>query len=335
MVRSASTSQNSLSSPHNHNSKSSQSESSIGTDSIVDDPTQLRDECSIINSTLDYLININYKKKPGRPAKNSVPDTVNDAFKSIRNINDLHPGVLIDYMSKINSFNKKILRNLESLHSKYSELVDKIENRSTSSAVHSQTINIESSIVPLPNDTKLNRVNRVSDLESKIDTLEQRINSKFILCSGESVTELVTNNDVNNHKPNLVNIVKSILPEVNDRDFTRIYRFGKDRKVLKVECTNISIKNRILIEARKKKLNNIYVSEFLTSNRNKIHYRLRLLKKRFPTKLSAVYIRNGSVFYKLSSNNNYTAVNRLIDVDELEASFVNTDVEELVITGDE
>ena len=98
------------------------------------DVDSLKDEQSKIESTLNFLLNYNCtKKKVGRPSKSEssnkpdkqtlqIPDTVSDELKSFTDINVLHPGVLLDYLKKINNFNKKILSTLDSIFGKMAAL---------------------------------------------------------------------------------------------------------------------------------------------------------------------------------------------------------------------
>ena len=77
--------------------------------------TYLKSEQKKIDTNINFLLNYNpKKKKAGRPPKTDstntnvqFPASVSDKFKSIVDINDLHPGVLLDYLIKVNNFNKK------------------------------------------------------------------------------------------------------------------------------------------------------------------------------------------------------------------------------------
>ena len=75
------------------------------------------------------------KNQSSRTTKNSqncnklkVPAAVSESYKSITDISDIHAGVLLDYLSKVCSLNKKLISNYESLNHKYSELNDRIKN---------------------------------------------------------------------------------------------------------------------------------------------------------------------------------------------------------------
>ena len=70
-------------------------------------------------------------------------------------------------------------------------------------------------------------------------------------------------------------------------------------------------------------MKDLFVSEYLTSYRNKIFYKLREIKRKYPDRVTAVYVRNGTVFYKLSMVMNHKSVYCLSDVSDLEAKLSN------------
>ena len=83
---------------------------------------------------------INYKptkRGPGRPKGSeksvsaipkTVPDNITETAKSFTNINDLHPGILLEYLTKVNSLNKKLLNHCDNLTKKYDQLNEKLNN---------------------------------------------------------------------------------------------------------------------------------------------------------------------------------------------------------------
>ena len=91
-----------------------------------------------IESVLKFLLNYNCPKKnvgcprkqAGKPVKNLIvisdasreneqdfafPDGVSDNMKNLTDIRDLHPGVLLDYLMKLNDVNKNILQSVGTL----------------------------------------------------------------------------------------------------------------------------------------------------------------------------------------------------------------------------
>ena len=76
-------------------------------------------------------------------------------------------------------------------------------------------------------------------------------------------------------------------------------------------------KNSILYEARCKKVNDFYFSEFLTLYKLKLFLELKQLKKQNSDQIYACYTRNGNIFYKLSINDNHVPVKTVSDIEAL------------------
>ena len=58
--------------------------------------------------------------------------------------------------------------------------------------------------------------------------------------------------------------------------------FGKEKKKVKIDCHNPSSKLFLIKQARRKRPEGVYVSEFLTPNKLSIFYNLRQLKRQHP-----------------------------------------------------
>ena len=109
--------------------------------------------------------------------------------------------------------------------------------------------------------------------------------------------------------------VSSFLPFINSQDITRVSIYGKARKIIKVVCISEIVKKDILKQVKISKPKDIFISEFLTSIRNKLFYELRQLKKSYHTKVFAVYTRDGNLFYKLSSEpNKFNIIRTSVDI---------------------
>ena len=90
----------------------------------------MNDEQANIDKSLNFLINYKPDKKVRTRGKSikgqlEIPSIVSQDLIDITDINDLHAGVLLDYLKKVNIFNKKLLANINLLSSKYDQLLDK------------------------------------------------------------------------------------------------------------------------------------------------------------------------------------------------------------------
>ena len=90
--------------------------------------------------------------------------------------------------------------------------------------------------------------------------------------------------------------------------------FGSDKKKVKIDCRNPASKVNLIKQARRKRPQGIYVSEFLTPSKLGIFYNLRQLRKQHPDKIQSVFTRGGNIFYRLRNSEREIRVNALSDL---------------------
>ena len=324
------------------NSSSYECPASPTTPTVNIDIDYLKNEQKKIDTTINFLLNYNpKKKKPGRPPKTDTtntnaqfPDSVPDQFKSIIDINDLHPGVLLDYLTKVNNFNKKILCSLNSLNEKYDCLSRKIEQCVNSNVK-------DSSILPNTNISKPN-VSGVSsevrrqiesyenvneEFQLRLDNLEQRHNSTALTISGIPLPSAAPEDNfesLNNYKFNIIDKIIDKTDRVcKSEEIDDVIVIGKEKRNIKVICRTLDVKKKFLNFARQQKPNNIFISEFLTPYRNKLFFQARQLKKNYPNIISAVYTRGGNIFYKFKDKPRYYKIRKFSDIDDLKSKLLN------------
>ena len=170
----------------------------------------------------------------------------------------------------------------------------------------------------------------MGDLETRVDAIEQKSNANIILCSGSIIKEVIetVNNDPdsNNLKDKLISAVEEALPGTAQfGDIVRVSLHGKQKTHVKVFCSSVEVRKRVIAAARRRKPDNIYFSEFLTNYRNGMFYSLRSLRNRFRDKISSVYIRDGNIFYKLSDTAGFKTVRTPLDITALERKLTGTE----------
>ena len=79
--------------------------------------------------------------------------------------------------------------------------------------------------------------------------------------------------------------------------------FGHDKKSIKLRFANPSSRLHLLKQARQRRPEGIYVSEFLTKAKQSIFYNLRQLRKQYPNKIKSVFTKAGNIFYRLHNSN--------------------------------
>ena len=140
-----------------------------------------RSEQSKINAGLNFLLNFDpTKRKQGRPPKDiegkvkQIPESINPNLRAFTNINELHPGVLIDHLVRVNSLNQKILNSFNALNEKYQELdikynkshalFEKKGSRSTSTNEVSEGVSHFSEDKTLSSDVSQSKILGVDEL---------------------------------------------------------------------------------------------------------------------------------------------------------------------------
>ena len=145
-------------------------------------------------------------------------------------------------------------------------------------------------------------------------------------CNGDFINDL-TYNDNKELKSKVFDKVKTVYPSLSDSDIETVVPLNKNIKRIKIFCRCPDIKKSILIEAKNRKLKDIYFSEFLTARRFKLFYELRQLKKEFANKIFAVYTRNGNLFCKLSADENQIPIKMQKDIQHLRTQLSGSDNE--------
>ena len=284
-------------------------------DAYVDDNClSLIEQQDKIDKTLNFLKNYPLNKRQrGRPRRGEtksesstskpdkpLPDFINDNLKAFTNINELHPGLLLDHLMRINTFNKRLLASYSDLNEKYNELKTVISG----SALRETSVSRQSTSSPLCPSTRDNEdKNRDNseDLIIKIDDLEQKTLENTILFTSENV---LTDDSINDVNAEVKKLICNKIPSIDESDISFIKHIDKDKKKVKVICNSVTVKRNIISYARKHKPGGVYFSEFLTNRRDKLHFELRKLKRDYPDKLR-VYTREGNVCYKLMKHNKF------------------------------
>ena len=159
------------------------------------------------------------------------------------------------------------------------------------------------------------------ELESCADAIEQRLNANFLLCSGAIIREAIgtDTSDTRDLKKRISSCISRALPNIIEEvDIVKVTPFGRRRTHVKVECSSVTVKKRIITSARHSKPQDVFFTEFLTKYRNQLLFSLRSLKNKFSDKISAVYTRDGNIFYKLTGEDGFKSVRNIMDVTKLE-----------------
>ena len=79
----------------------------------------------------------------------------------------------------------------------------------------------------------------------------------------------------------------------------------------------MNVRNHLLEQARKRKPVGIYLVEFLSPDKLKLHQRVHDLKREFPNKIKAVFIRRGDIYCRIEPNGDVARVAKDENVDDL------------------
>ena len=138
-----------------------------------------------------------------------------------------------------------------------------------------------------------------------------------MICRGTSVPQLIASSTDGN-STNFERLKGDVCRAICGDDVTgvdvgglQVGLFGRDKKAIKVVCSNLTSRIHLLRQARQKRPNGIFVSEFLTTEKLSLFHKLRQLKKQHPAKIKSVFTRGGNIYYALSDSDRITQVSSL------------------------
>ena len=215
--------------------------------------------------------------------------------------------VVVECLKRLSDQNKNLLNFVEVLS-------EDVKNNITSGNRNSAGNSTSADIQVLPQSS-------VSVVEERLEKLEQNINSNILICQGAGVESLIEESSRGSTKPNLERLKGEVCKAVCGENVTsvdignmQVTVFGKDKKKVKIDCHNPSSKLFLVKQARRKRPEGVYVSEYLTPSKVKIFYNLRQLKKQHPDKIQAVFSRGGNLFHRLCNSDREVRVNSLDDL---------------------
>ena len=159
------------------------------------------------------------------------------------------------------------------------------------------------------------------------------------MCRGPNVTSIIessTENEISNLSQIKAKLASQIFGTDTNSvsvDAFNLAIYGRNRNLLKVECINSNVKECILRKAKTKRPRGIYVVDFLSPNRLKIHHRLIDLRKEKTAALKGIFTRRGCVFGRISDEE-ILKFDSLEEVEEFRRRIAN-DVESSNIALDE
>ena len=157
-----------------------------------------------------------------------------------------------------------------------------------------------------------------------MDSIEQKANANFLLCSGLSIKNAIEATE-GTLKENVVSKIKESMPDVVTDEIIKVTPFGKKNTHVRVECTSPGARRMLITRARQVKPVELYFSELLTPRRNTMFHSLRSLKSKFPNVIKAVYTRDGNIFYKLHGSDDFKKIKCPREITELEKRFSRTE----------
>ena len=216
---------------------------------------------------------------------------------------------VVNCLIKLNDQNKRLLSFVENI-AKSAE-----PNRSVN-PVEAGPSEENNQVTP----TQKTLIDGVSD---RLDKIEQNLNSNTLICRGPAVSDLIAAATVG-PSTNLISLKGEVCKSICGDDIVnidianlRVGLFGRERKSLKIECSNLSTKIHLLKKARIRRPTGLFLSEFLTPTKHSIYYNLRQLRKQHPDKFKSVFTRGGNIFYRLSDSDRLCQISSLADLQKI------------------
>ena len=207
--------------------------------------------------------------------------------------------------------NSETIKSNDNLKNEISKIQEEIEivsdkNKKMQEQISKPTISIDNSDL-------------VNSLQEKIGKLEQSAVNNNLILQGEQISNLIRNAQINNQsiKNEIKNKLSNILPEndkylVNEISDVKVY--GRDLKFIRIQMSNIGNKKELIINLKKLRPDNIYVSEFLVQSKLKLYHQLRIHAKSNRNKILRIFTRNGNIMYIDAVDNEIKLVNSENDI---------------------
>ena len=152
------------------------------------------------------------------------------------------------------------------------------------------------------------------------------MNSNILICRGSGVADLISKSTVStvvNHECMKGELCKAICGDSIvgvDISNLQVSVFGRDRKAIKINCTNPLSRLHLLKQARSRRPDGFFLSEFLTKTKLSVFYNLRQLRKQHPSKITSVYTKAGNIFYRLVGSDRAHQVSTIDDLSSIVVS---------------
>ena len=192
--------------------------------------------------------------------------------------------------------------------------------KSVNATVEQNQASIVNGVSSAPQQEAINSVN------DRLEKIEQNININTLICRGKTVEDLLAVSPPG-ESPNLERLKGEICKTACGDGVTgidianmRISVFGKNRKSIKINCSNSTSKLHLIKQTRLRKPEGFFISEFLTSTKLKVFHNLRALRKQNPNRLKSVFTRGGNVFYTLHNSERVYQASCLSDLENIVGS---------------
>ena len=199
---------------------------------------------------------------------------------------------VIECLNKLNGQNKRLLEFVEVLSA----------NVKSNSQKNTQEVPAENLSTPI-------QQNVIDGVNGRLEKIEQNLNENTLVCSGPAIADLLKPSSTGD-PPNLERLKGEVCRSVCGEDVTSIdvenlqlSLYGRNKKCIRLQCSNFSSKLHLLRQARERRPQGLYVSEFLTAAKLKIFHNLRQLRKQHPSKIKSIFTRRGNVLYTLQDSN--------------------------------
>jgi hypothetical protein len=227
-----------------------------------------------------------------------------DYFSKMTECIDTLQGIttgLLDAYTKVSDDNKALRIELNDLKSNVNDLNKKPSFAGTVTQ-RGAALSVSTNQPPV-SQTDNGASSSDSYLTDRLDKLEQESLRQTLLFQGPVVNRAIDGEaDKKKISEKVVDIVNSFnVNNITMDHIVSVSLMGREVKMVKVCFSSLNSAKQILLSAKREKPNNVFVTEFLTKYRSTLFFKLRQLKKKFSV-ITAAYIREGNIYYKLDSS---------------------------------
>ena len=155
----------------------------------------------------------------------------------------------------------------------------------------------------------------------------------MVKLDGEKVAELagkIQRRELTDTKRSVLELLRGAGGELTEESVVSVKAIGREKKHLKVTLSENKCKYNLLKKFKTEKPKNIFISEYLTTTRAFLLFKLKQLKK-LNSKLKSIYTYNGNICAKIEGNDKFYYINSIANFNHFKETVLNSESQILTL----